>query len=327
MSGNKLKGSQQAIARWVFVAFAACSSAAMASATSQIGDGNNTMSSNASSNNSANQTGIPDGRINWMKNPLITRIGFIDAKVRQNSIKLRYSLSLENPTASEVKGTGKSTPDEDPIRLYSEGNKIDLRAPRNSGGLMASKVPPRDDEIKQYRFVMKGRETWTGDIPAQFSIESSQLLPGTHIYEIVYWQNQLDWIDVREMLQRSDAQGPGRMVYPLTDNAPSNRLYFKVYKPTEEEAAKGHQIEFLGEVDAKTQVPALPYARPGDYSPKTGYWQAVGETIDKIGGYHEVFVKEGNSMPNLPGKVGVDPFSFRWKYVGEQSMASGRQSN
>lgn len=52
-----------------------------------------------------------------------------------------------------------------------------------------------------------------------------------------------------------------------------------------------------------------------------------GETIDKIGGYHEVFVKEGNSMPNLPGKVGVDPFSFRWKYVGEQSMASGRQSN
>jgi hypothetical protein len=96
-------------------------------------------------------------------------------------------------------------------------------------------------------------------------------------------------------------------------------LYFKVYKPTDEEAARGRKIEFLGEVDARTQVPPFPRARPGDFAPRTGYWYAVGQTIELIGGYHEVFVKEGDSMPNLPGDIGVDPFSFEWKYAGEQS--------
>ncbi|KER72446.1 hypothetical protein HR51_07415 [Burkholderia cepacia] len=114
------------------------------------------------------------------------------------------------------------------------------------------------------------------------------------------------------------------MMYPITDNAPSNRLYFKVYKPTEEEAKQGRHIEFLGEVDAKTQGPQFPFVRPGDFAPRTGYWQAVGKSIDALGGYHETFVKEGDSMPNLPGKVGVDPFGFQWKFVGEQSAAPSR---
>ncbi|RQV78331.1 hypothetical protein DF019_35675, partial [Burkholderia cenocepacia] len=95
-------------------------------------------------------------------------------------------------------------------------------------------------------------------------------------------------------------------------------------KPTDEEAREGRHIEFLGEVDARTQVPALPYARPGDYAPKTGYWAATGKSIERLGGYYEVFVKEGDSLPNLPGDRGVDPFSFQWKYVGEQSATAGK---
>ncbi len=35
------------------------------------------------------------------------------------------------------------------------------------------------------------------------------------------------------------------MRYPLTDNAPPNQLYFKVYKLTDKEAARGRKIEFL----------------------------------------------------------------------------------
>jgi hypothetical protein len=112
------------------------------------------------------------------------------------------------------------------------------------------------------------------------------------------------------------------MMYPITDNAPSNRLYFKVYKPNDDEARQGRHIEFLGEVDARTQIPAFPYARPGDFASKAGYWAATGKSIDRLGGYHEVFVKEGDSMPNLPGDKGVDPFSFQWKYVGEHGQAS-----
>ncbi|GJH10608.1 hypothetical protein CBA19CS11_17240 [Caballeronia novacaledonica] len=279
------------------------------------------MSRSQPPGSSANQTGIPDRRINWMKNSLITRIGFVDARLREDSLKVRYALSFENPTNIEVRWTGSPTPNEEPIRFFCDEKRIDPLASRTPG-IKGSQVPPRDDETLRYRHVVEANSIWKGDIPGDFAIDYSQLLPGTHIYEMVYWQNQLDWIDVREILRRTDAQGPGRMMYPLTDNAPSNRLYFKVYKPTDEEAARGRKIEFLGEVDARTQVLALPYARPGDFAPKTGYWQAVGETIDIIGGDHEAFVKEGDSMPNLPGKIGVDPFSFRWKYVGEQGKIS-----
>jgi hypothetical protein len=286
---------------------------------------NKTSSMNSNQTSSrANRTGIPDNRINWMKNSLITRIEFVDGVVREDSVKIRYNLSFTNPTGSDIKATGKPTPDGPLVRLYSEGKEIEPRARREDNSIMAIKAAPRDDEIKRHSYVFHAKQRIDGGIPDEFVIESSQFLTGTHIYEMVYWQSQLDWIDVREVLQRTDAQGKGRMRYPITDNAPSNRLYFKVYKPTDDEAAKGRKIEFLGEVDARTQVPAFPYARPGDFSPRTGYWQAVGETIDMIGGYHEAFVKEGEQMPNLPGDVGVDPFSFQWKYVGEQSNALAR---
>lgn len=282
------------------------------------------MISNQPSGSPANRTGIPNDRIRWIKNSLITHIEFVDGAVRDDCIEIRYNLSVENPTDVEIKSTGRPTPDDGRIKLFLRGRQIDPKEPQKPGELSGNQAAPRDEEIRLYRQTNRAHSTWKGDVPAEFLIANSRLEPGTNIYEIVYWQTQLDWIDVREVLQRTDAHGKGRMLYPLTDNAPSNRLYFKVYKPTDEEAAKGRKIEFLGEVDAKTQGLAFPYARSGDFAPKTGYWQAVGNSIEAIGGYHEVFRKEGSSMPNLPGDVGVDPFSFQWKYIGEQSGAPKR---
>ncbi len=282
---------------------------------------NRTLDVSMTDKQSANQTGIvPDERVSWVKNPLVTQIRFHDAIVRPSSIKVRYYLAYINPSDKDVKWTAKPTPDGPKMRLYSEGKQI-LPAPRIESGIEAYKAAPRDEEIKANASVVKARDKWATDGLAEFVIMNSQFLTGTHIYEIVYWHSQLDWIDVREVLDRTDSQGKGRMMYPITDNAPSNRLYFKVYKPTDDEARQGRHIEFLGEVDARTQVPVLPYARPGDFAPKTGYWSATGKSIERLGGYHEVFVKEGDSMPNLPGDEGVDPFSFQWKYVGEHSQA------
>lgn len=270
----------------------------------------------------ANGTGIvPDERVSWVKNPLITQIRFHDAIVRPSSIKVRYYLAYINPSDKDVKWTAMPTPDGPKMRLYSEGKQI-LPAPRVESGIEANKAAPRDEEIKANASVVKARDKWATDGLAEFVIMNSQFLTGTHIYEVVYWHSQLDWIDVREVLDRTDSQGKGRMMYPITDNAPSNRLYFKVYKPTDDEARQGRHIEFLGEVDARTQIPAFPYARPGDFASKAGYWSATGKSIERLGGYHEVFVREGDSMPNLPGEKGVDPFSFQWKYVGEHSQAS-----
>ncbi|MBZ5796129.1 hypothetical protein K8353_39045 [Burkholderia contaminans] len=267
----------------------------------------------------ANQTGvIPDGRVKWIKSPLITRIEFRDAILRGDSVKLLYYLSYINRENVDIKWTGMPMPDGPAMRLYQGGKEI-LPAPLKRSGISPYVAGPRDEEIRLYRNVVKAHDTWVTDGAAEYVVLNGQFLPGTHIYEIVYWQTQLDWIDVREYLERTDSQGKGRMMYPITDNAPSNRLYFKIYKPTEEEARQGRHIEFLGEVDAKTQGPQFPFARPGDFAPRTGYWQAVGKSIDAIGGYHETFVKEGDSMPNLPGKVGVDPFGFQWKFVGERS--------
>ena len=266
---------------------------------------------------------VPRDRVIWIKNSLVTIIGIRDVKLRSDSIKLRFFLSYINPSDRDIKWTGMPMPEGPEMRLYVEGKEIP-GASKKLSDVMPYMAAPRDDEIKANSSVLRARDKWTSDGPVEFVIPNSQLVPGTHIYEIVYWHSQLDWIDVREYLERTDSQGKGRMMYPITDNAPSNRLYFKIYKPTEEEAKQGRHIEFLGEVDAKTQGPQFPFARPGDFAPRTGYWQAVGKSIDAIGGYHETFVKEGDSMPNLSGKVGVDPFSFQWKFIGDQSAVSAR---
>ena len=273
---------------------------------------------------SGNMTGIvPDERIGWIKNPMVTKIKFDRAICGSDYIEIKYFLSYINPSDKDVKWTSMPMPAERGIRLYQSGKEISPEPSRQSD-VVPYVAAPRDQQIKANSSILKAHDVYTTDGPAEFVVMNSQFLPGTHIYEIVYWHSQLDWIDVREYLERTDSQGKGRMMYPITDNAPSNRLYFKVYKPTEEEAKQGRHIEFLGEVDAKTQGPQFPFARPGDFAPRTGYWQAVGKSIDAIGGYHETFVKEGGSMPNLPGKVGVDPFGFQWKFVGEQSAAPSR---
>ena len=302
------------------VALVGCSSLAEQQAAPPS---NQTTKSSMTDKQSGNQTGVvPNERVSWVKNPLITQIKFHDGKLGSNYVEIRYYLSYVNPSKQDVKWTGKPTPDGPAMRLYSGGNEIKPAPPKHRD-IEPYVAAPRDEEIKLYANKVKAESKWTSDGPGEFVIMNSQFLPGTHVYEMVYWHTQLDWIDVREVLDRTDT-GKGRMMYPITDNAPSNRLYFRVYKPTDEEAREGRHIEFLGEVDARTQVPALPYARPGDYAPKTGYWAATGKSIERLGGYHEVFVKEGDSLPNLPGDRGVDPFSFQWKYVGEQSAAAGK---
>ncbi|MFM0205556.1 hypothetical protein PQR53_37720 [Paraburkholderia fungorum] len=283
------------------------------------------MTANQTSGQSANQTGVvPDERVSWVKNPLITQIRWAKVNIDPDYLEIRYYLAYLNPSSKDVKWTAMPTPDGPEMRVYSEGKEIQPAPPEKSD-IEPYKAAPRDEEIKANASVVKAMDKWATDGLAEFVIMNSQFLPGTHIYEIVYWHTQLDWIDVRKVLEGTDTQSKGRMMYPITDNAPSNRLYFKVYMPTEEEARNGRHMEFLGEVDARTQLlPAMPYARPGDYAPASGYWSATGESIERLGGYHEVFVKEGDSLPNLPGDRGVDPFSFRWKYMGEHSPAAGK---
>ncbi|MFM0203831.1 hypothetical protein PQR53_28680 [Paraburkholderia fungorum] len=283
------------------------------------------MTDKQTSGQSANQTGVvPDERVSWVKNPLITQIRWARVNIDPDYLEIRYYVMYINPGDKDVKTTGRPTPSGPVMRLYSEGKEIQ---PAQSKKLDVEPymAAPRDADIVRSTHFMKPHERWDGEVADEFVIMNSQFLPGTHIYEIVYWQTQLDWIDVRKVLEGTDAQGKGRMMYPITDNAPSNRLYFKVYVPTDEEARNGRHMEFLGEVDARTQLlPAMPYARPGDYAPASGYWSATGESIERLGGYHEVFVKDGDSLPNLPGDRGVDPFGFRWKYMGEHSQTVGK---
>ncbi|WP_423393904.1 hypothetical protein [Burkholderia sp. LMG 21824] len=274
---------------------------------------------------SANQTDVvPDERVGWVKNPLITQIRFRDGKLGSNYVEIHYYLSYINSSDRDFKWTDGPAPNVPRIQLYSEGKRIDPAPPPKDDGIMTIRPAPRDEEREANPRVLKAKSQWISDIPSEFVIVNTQFLPGNHVYEIVYWHPKHDWAEIRKAQERPDSQGRGRMRYSITDNAPSNRLYFRVYKPTDEEAREGRHIEFLGEVDASTQVPALPYARPGDYATKTGYWAATGKSIERLGGYYEVFVKEGDSLPNLPGDRGVDPFSFQWKYVGEQSAAAGK---
>ncbi|WP_454824969.1 hypothetical protein [Paraburkholderia xenovorans] len=280
---------------------------------------------NPTSTQSAIQTDVvPDERVGWVKNPLITQIRLSKAVLGPDYLEIRYYLAYINPSNEDVKWTAMPTPNGPTVRMYSEGKEI-LPAPPENTDVVPYVAAPQDEEINANASVVKANDKWATDGLAEFVIMNSQFLPGTHIYEIVYWQTQLDWIDVRKVLDGTDARGKGRMRYPITDNAPSNRLYFKVYAPTDEEARRGMHVQYLGEVDARTQLlPAMPYARPGDYALATGYWSATGASIQRLGGYHEVFVKEGDPLPNLPGDVGVDPFSFRWKYIGEHQQANAQ---
>ncbi len=71
---------------------------------------------------SGNQTGVvPNERVTWVKNPLITQIKFHDGKLGSNYVEIRYYLSYINPSNHDVKWTGKPTPDGPAMRLYSGG--------------------------------------------------------------------------------------------------------------------------------------------------------------------------------------------------------------
>ena len=271
----------------------------------------NTPSSDAT----ANLTDIPTERIMWIKNPLITQIKFAFVKEESNLLSIYYRGKIINPSNKPAQYTSMPTPDGDPLRIRSEGKDIH-RIPEPESPVKRVVAPPNEGTIRRSTDMIEpGYSGEGGNMP--IDINYYQLLPGTHIYEVTEWQTQLNWLDVKKILSETLDKGKGQYRYPMTDNAPSNRLYFKVYVPTEAEAKQGKKMKFLGEVDAKTQVPQFPFARPGDFAHKTGYWRPVGSNLPSA---PEVFVKEGDSMPNFPGEVGVDPFSFKWQFVREGSV-------
>lgn len=261
----------------------------------------------------ATMTGIPSSRIHWVKSPIVTQIKVLTLDANDPTIPVGYLIIQANPGSKPTQVTSRPMPDGPKLRVFYEGREIFPRPPKGPRP-MVSKAPPRDDEILLSTSQAAPDTVW--ERTGGFLLGGFQLLPGTHIYEVVYWHSHLNWIDVRNFIDKTDAQG--KLGYPITDHAPSNRLYFKVYMPTEEEAREGKPMKFLGEVDAKTQIPQFPIARPGDFAHKTGYWRAEGGGIEALGGDHVVFVKEGESMPNLPGDVGFDPFAFQWRFVREK---------
>ncbi len=145
------------------------------------------MTDDQTSTQSANQTDVvPDERVGWVKNPLITQIRLHDVISRPNSMKIRYYLAYINPSNEDVKWTGMPTPNGPATRLYSEGKEI-LPAPPQNTDVVPYVAAPRDEEIMLYVNVVKAKERWTSDGPGEFVIMNSQFLPGTHTYEIVYW--------------------------------------------------------------------------------------------------------------------------------------------
>jgi len=257
-------------------------------------------------------TGVPSSRIHWVKSPIVTQIKVKSIDDTSPFLPIAFTFVEMNRGNGETQVTGMPTPDHHVFRVYSEGKEIPQMRP-TKGQPKGYTAPPSDKEIISQ--TQKVKSGWTYSSIRKIALGGFQLFHGTHVYEVVYWQSHLNWIDVRNFIDKTDSQG--RLGYPITDNAPSNRLYFKVYMPTEEEAREGKSMKFLGEVDAKTQIPQFPITRPGDFAHKTGYWRAEGGGIEALGGEHVVFVKEGESMPNLPGDVGFDPFAFQWRFLRE----------
>ncbi len=277
-----------------------------------------TEANKPSSEQSANLTSIPNQRLNWVKSPLVTQIKFHSVDETQPLIEIYYTETASNPSQQSIQITSMPTPDGG-LRVRSEGKDIYPIPPKPSLVMGRSVAPPTEQLIKANTDVVEAGWSGGGVGRNSFLIGGLQLLPGTHIYEVTYWQTQLNWLDVKKIINETDAKGKGELRYPMTDNAPSNRLYFKVYMPTEAEAKQGKKLKFLGEVDAKTQVPQFPFARPGDFAHKTGYWRPVGAGLPSS---PEVLIKEGESMPNFPGDQGVDPFSFKWEFVREAEKTS-----
>ena len=272
----------------------------------------NTPSSDAT----ANLTDIPTERIMWVKHPLVTQIKFAFVNKSEPLIEIYYTQKSFNPSDKPIQVTAMPMPNGERIRIRSEGKDIH-RIPAPESPVKRVVAPPSEATIRNSTDMMDAGWSGGGVGRISFTLGYYQLLPGTHIYEVTKWQTQLNWLDVKKILSETLDKGKGQYRYPMTDNAPSNRLYFKVYVPTEAEAKQGKKMKFLGEVDAKTQVPQFPFARPGDFAHKTGYWRPVGSNLPSA---PEVFVKEGDSMPNFPGEVGVDPFSFKWQFVREGSV-------
>ncbi|HEX7935536.1 MAG TPA: hypothetical protein VF573_21010, partial [Paraburkholderia sp.] len=156
-------------------ALLACSSHPVQQATQSS---NQTTGGSMTVGQSANQTGVvPDERVSWVKNPLITQIRFHRAVMGRDYIEIRYFLSYINPSDRDVKWTAMPTPDGPHTRLYLNGKRI-LPAPVNTSDIEPYKAAPRDDEIRANASVVHANETWTTAGPAEFVILNTQFLPG-----------------------------------------------------------------------------------------------------------------------------------------------------
>jgi hypothetical protein len=279
------------------------------------------MSANELENLTFKMTGMPISRIHWVKSPIVTKIKIIQPlNLNDPKMEVDFSVLLINSGEQPAQITSMPMPYSPEMKIFCEGRDIKSLPPR-----VPPKGPPPIPPPEGYQVAPSDGEIemhthqfapgYVGVTDRTISFGAANLLAGTHIYEVFFWQSHLNWIDVRKFIDKSDAQG--RLMYPITDNPPSNHLYFKIYAPTEQEERAGKTFRFFGEVDAKTQAPQFPLARPGDFASKTGFWRAEGGGVEALG-EHVVFVKEGESMPNLPGEVGFNPFAFQWRFSREK---------
>src|ERR1700761_434510 len=100
-----MTGAQYAIAIGSIAVLLACTQSTnwlVTSPTPKTTD--SSMTDDQTPKQSANQTGVvPEERVSWVKNPLITQIKFSKAVVDDEYVEIRYYLSYTNPSDMDVK--------------------------------------------------------------------------------------------------------------------------------------------------------------------------------------------------------------------------------